>query len=86
MTEQTLPNNENHPLRRRYGDRLIAGVASGIAEYLDIDVAVVRLAFVALSLVGGVGVPIYIAAWLFVPAEGSAVSVATDLLSRHQPI
>jgi phage shock protein PspC (stress-responsive transcriptional regulator) len=86
MTEPTLPSNENHPLRRRYGDRLIAGVGSGIAEYLDIDVAVVRLAFVALTLVGGVGVPIYAAAWLFVPAEGSAVSVAADLLNRHQPI
>ena len=45
-------------------DRKIAGVCGGIAEYFDIDAAIVRLGWVALTLMGGSGILLYIIAAL----------------------
>ena len=41
------------PLRRSADDKILAGVASGIARYLDADVTLVRLIIVVLALVSG---------------------------------
>ncbi|HVB05189.1 MAG TPA: PspC domain-containing protein [Acidimicrobiales bacterium] len=82
MSDQTQ-SNEERPLRRSYHDRIIAGVAGGIAEYFDLDVAVVRLAFVAFTLLGGAGLPLYAAAWLFIPEEGAEESMASLLLHHR---
>lgn len=72
------------PLRRPYGGRLVAGVAAGIAEYLSLDVSVVRIAFVLLTLLGGLGIPAYLAAWILMPDEGAAESVAEEWMHRYQ--
>ena len=63
---------------------MLAGVAAGLADWFDIDPTLVRVAFVALALVGGVAVPIYLAAWLLIPEEGTEVSVAEELLARER--
>ncbi len=49
--------------------RHIAGVCGGLAEYLEIDPTLVRLAFVALMLMGGPGFVIYVIMWMVVPEE-----------------
>ncbi len=54
-------------LYRSTQNRMFAGVCGGIAEYLDIDPTLVRLAFVALSLMGGPGLPLYIILMLIAP-------------------
>jgi phage shock protein C len=61
-------------LRRSRSDRMIAGVCGGIGEYLGIDPPVVRLAFVGLTLLGGAGAVIYVAAWIVVPKAPEAGS------------
>ena len=48
-------------------DKKIAGVASGLADYFDIDPLLVRLIFVILALAGGGGVLIYIILWIVTP-------------------
>jgi len=53
-------------------DRMIAGVAGGLAERLGIDPVVVRLAFVVLALAGGVGVVLYFALWALSGRETDA--------------
>jgi len=63
---------------------LVAGVAAGLAEHLGLDVLVVRLLLVALCVLGGFGVPLYLAGWLLIPDEGSDVSVAESLLRPHR--
>lgn len=70
------------PLRRIGAGRVLAGVAGGLADYLDVDVTVVRLGFVVLTLVGGIAVPAYLACWLLIPEEGSEGTLADDLLYR----
>ena len=58
-------------LRRSRSDRKIAGVAGGIARYLDIDPLLVRVALVVLVFFGGASLLLYAAVWLLVPEEGS---------------
>lgn len=61
---------------------MIAGVAAGVADYLTIDVVVVRVAFVVLLLLGSVGVPLYAAAWLLIPEKGDDESLLERILQH----
>jgi len=67
-------------LRRSYHDRMIAGVSGGVAEYFAIDPIIVRLAFVALALLGGSGVGLYLIAWLVMPDSHEDESAAINAL------
>ena len=62
-------------LERSRSDRVIGGVAAGIANHLGVEPIFVRFAFVALSLALGFGVVVYLLAWLLAPQE--AVDAAT---------
>jgi phage shock protein PspC (stress-responsive transcriptional regulator) len=75
-----LPSTQRSLTRRR-DDRMLAGVASGIAGYVGVDALLVRIAFAVLALVGGVGIPLYVACWLLIPDEGATQSIATDFTS-----
>jgi phage shock protein PspC (stress-responsive transcriptional regulator) len=60
-------------LLRARDDRVVSGVAGGLGKYFRVDPVFFRVGFVALAVVGGLGVFLYLAALLFVPAEdGSA--------------
>ncbi len=63
---------------------MLAGVAAGLADYFDVDPTLVRVAFVALAVLGGLAVPLYLAAWLLVPEEDAEVSLAEELLARER--
>jgi phage shock protein PspC (stress-responsive transcriptional regulator) len=69
-------------LTRRGDNKIIAGVAGGIADYLGIEPWIVRIAFVVMVPFGGFGVLAYLIAWLLVPLEGSGQSLAGDVLRR----
>ena len=76
--DQTTPQ-----LRRPTEGRMLAGVAAGIARYLDVDVTAVRIILAVLAIVGGAGVPIYLAAWLLIPDEGSEQSIVGGFLQSR---
>ena len=42
----------------------------------------VRIAFVALALLGGLAVPLYLAAWLLIPEEGADAALAEEMLNH----
>src|SRR5262245_29599952 len=50
-------------------DRLVAGVAGGLAHRWEADPLTVRLCFVLLGLAGGVGVLAYAVAWMLSDPE-----------------
>jgi phage shock protein C len=55
-------------LHRSRTERMLGGVCGGLAESLDVDVTLLRIAFVALTVLGGgIGIPLYIAAWILAP-------------------
>lgn len=56
-------------LYRSQKNRIIGGVAGGLAEYFDVDVVLVRVLWVLAIFVGGGGVIAYIIAWIIIPDE-----------------
>ena len=56
-------------LTRSTDDRVLAGVAGGLAEYFSIDPALVRILFVLVAIFGGgiTGILIYIVLWIIMP-------------------
>jgi len=72
------------PLRRAYHGRMLGGVAAGIADYLGVDVTIVRVAFAVFTFLGGAGIPAYLACLLLIPEEGTDESIAGSLLDSFQ--
>jgi phage shock protein C len=85
-TDHVETSNEAHtsrgslPLRRPVHDRMLAGVGSGIADYLGVDETLVRIALVVATFFGGAGIAVYLAGWLLIPEEGSDQSLASELI------
>ena len=71
-------------LRRSVQDRMLTGVAGGIGYYFGVDAMIVRIAFVVLTVFGGVGIPLYLAGVLLIPEEGSDTSIASSLIESLQ--
>jgi phage shock protein PspC (stress-responsive transcriptional regulator) len=69
-------------LRRPAGGRVLGGVAAGLAAYFAVDVAHVRIILVALSFLAGAAIPLYLAAWLLIPEEGSDTAIADEVLNH----
>jgi phage shock protein C len=67
------PPPSSRRLVRSSRERMWAGVAGGMAEYFDLDPALVRLMWVAAAVVsGGLAVPVYILAWIILPRDDRA--------------
>jgi signal transduction histidine kinase/phage shock protein PspC (stress-responsive transcriptional regulator) len=69
-------------LRRLSDGRLLAGVASGVAEHLGLEVLHVRIAFAVLAGLGGFGVALYGALWVFTPVGDDAEPAGLAAASR----
>ena len=80
MNTQTVEGPTIKRLERSRSDRMLAGVCGGLASYFEIHPAFYRVGFVVLTLLGGAGLLIYIAAALVMPKEGEAESVASAAL------
>jgi phage shock protein PspC (stress-responsive transcriptional regulator) len=80
------PEPSPPPAPRRFErsstDRIIGGVCGGLGRYFGIDSTLVRIAFIALALLGGTGLVIYAAALLLVPDDGEAAPSPTSTRDR----
>lgn len=57
-------------LHRNEHDKVVAGVATGLAEYMQVDITIVRLLFVLSTLfLAGAGLIVYIVMWIVVPVN-----------------
>jgi phage shock protein PspC (stress-responsive transcriptional regulator)/predicted membrane protein len=83
MSEHTLSQPFVKRLERSRTDRTVAGVCGGLGRYFDMTPAVFRLGFVVLTLLGGAGVLVYIAAVLIMPPEGKSSSIAEDVIAER---
>jgi phage shock protein PspC (stress-responsive transcriptional regulator) len=70
------------PLVRSRTDRKIAGVAGGLAAYLGVDPLWIRIAFVVVSIPGGLGVLLYLLGWALIPEEGEQAAIGEGLLEH----
>jgi phage shock protein C len=74
------PSRRPLPLQRPFHGRMLAGVAAGVADYLGVDVTIVRIVLAVLTVMGGAGIPIYLAGWLLIPDEDAEQSLASELI------
>jgi phage shock protein PspC (stress-responsive transcriptional regulator) len=83
MNETTVEQPAVKRLERSRSDRMLAGVCGGLARYFDIHPAFYRIGFVVLTLIGGAGILIYLAAALVIPDEGEEDSIAAAVLRER---
>ncbi|MEO8511292.1 MAG: PspC domain-containing protein [Chloroflexota bacterium] len=57
------------PLQRSRDDRMVAGVASGIAQHLGVSVTMARIFFLLAAFAAGFGLVVYLLVWMLAPLE-----------------
>jgi len=68
-------------LRRPIEGRAFAGVAAGLGQRFEISPTWFRVAFVLMTVFGGIGLLLYALGWLLIPEEGSDDPIITQWLS-----
>jgi phage shock protein PspC (stress-responsive transcriptional regulator) len=77
--------NGNKVLIRPRNGRMVAGVCAGFADYLGLDVNLVRVLVAVISIFTiGTGVLAYLVAWAVIPEEGANTSIAEDLFNKNR--
>jgi phage shock protein C len=73
-------------LTRSRTNRMIGGVCGGLGEYFNLDPTLIRIAFVALILLG-MGSPLlgYILLWIIIP-RGDKVDARDDSVKGELPV
>lgn len=73
--DRTSPWGVPRRLARPLWEKKIGGVCAGFARYFDVDVSLMRILWLVVSLVTGVGFIAYLIAWIAMPAE-AALAIA----------
>jgi phage shock protein PspC (stress-responsive transcriptional regulator) len=84
MTENITDSPTVRRLERSSSDRMLAGVCGGLGRYFELNPTVFRVGFVVLTLLGGAGVLVYLAAALVMPGEGKDRSLAEQVLAERK--
>jgi phage shock protein PspC (stress-responsive transcriptional regulator) len=84
MTQPLTHTPQVKRLERSSSSRVVAGVSGGLGRYFDLNPAVFRLGFVVLTLLGGAGLLVYLAAVLVIPDEGKEASIAAEVLAERR--
>jgi len=75
--------NGSKTLYRTHQGRMVAGVCSGLGEYFGVDPNLIRVIFLVLTVfTAGVGVLIYLLAWIVIPEEGEKTSIAENMINK----
>jgi phage shock protein C len=91
MSEQ---KSKQKRLYRSEKNRMLGGVAGGVAEYFNVDPTLVRLFFVLILCLWGAGIPVYLLLWIIIPpfskiepiSEESMKNNAQDIVNRAEEI
>jgi phage shock protein C len=59
-------------LQRSRTEKMIGGVCGGLAAYFGADPTIVRVLWVAVTLLGGAGLIAYLIMWVIMPQEPPA--------------
>jgi phage shock protein PspC (stress-responsive transcriptional regulator) len=75
--------NGSKTLYRTHQGRIVAGVCSGMGEYFGVDANLVRIIFLVLTVfTAGVGILIYLGAWIVIPEEGEKSSIGENMVNK----
>jgi phage shock protein PspC (stress-responsive transcriptional regulator) len=84
MSEHITHTPEIKRLQRIREGRVLTGVCAGLGRYFDLNPNVFRLGLVVLTLVGGAGILVYLAALLVMPSEETDRSIAEQVLAERR--
>jgi phage shock protein C len=62
-----MPKEQVKRLYRSRKNKVLGGVCGGLGEYFNIDPVIIRILWVAFSLLYGAGIVVYIIAWIIIP-------------------
>ena len=84
IAEQLPPTDSaaRPPLQRSRTDMMLGGVSGGRAEHTGVDALLWRVAFVALTLAGGAGIPVYLLLWVLMPPAPAGPADRTNVLDE----
>jgi signal transduction histidine kinase len=74
MAATSTASPPREPLRRARTQKYLGGVCAGLGRHLGVDPLLVRIAFVAAAAAGGIGLLLYAAAWVLIPADESTAA------------
>jgi phage shock protein PspC (stress-responsive transcriptional regulator) len=72
---------QNRLVRPESG-RVLAGVCSGLAQWVGLDVSLMRVIFIILGVLTGMGLLVYLVLWVVIPSESETSSTQKDWSSR----
>jgi phage shock protein C len=75
----------SHNLTRDMPNKKVAGVCAGFARYLEVDVVLIRVLWLAIALCTGVGFIAYLVAWMVMPKESLPVPAPAPGYAPQQP-
>lgn len=84
MSEHISPTPLIRRLERPERGRVLAGVCAGLGHYFELNPAFFRLGFVVLTLLGGTGVLVYLAALLVIPSEDKEQSIVEQVIAERR--
>jgi signal transduction histidine kinase/phage shock protein PspC (stress-responsive transcriptional regulator) len=73
-------------LRRDLDGRVLGGVCAGLARRFGVDPLLVRLAFLVAALAGGLGVALYVLAWVVIPSGEAGAASTTGPATSRAPV
>lgn len=71
-------------LYRSRKEKILGGVCGGVAEYLGVDVTLIRVIWILMVLLGGPGLIAYIVCWLIIPEEPKGRRHGTNKLPANR--
>ncbi len=80
--QPTAPPAPRPEARRSATDRMAGGVCGGLADHTGIDAVLWRAGFVALTLLGGSGVLLYLLLWVLLPPPVAGADEPLSPLER----
>ena len=70
-------------LYRSQTNRMLLGVCGGLADYLQVDPVLIRLAFIILALASGTGVLVYLALAIIMPSQVSLDRAPSEVMREN---
>jgi phage shock protein PspC (stress-responsive transcriptional regulator) len=81
MPKTIIPQTKK--LYRSESDRMLGGVAAGIAQYFSLDPSIIRIFFVLFTVMGGSGIIAYMILWVVLPTESKAAKNSDETIKHN---
>lgn len=72
-------------LYRSRTDKMMGGVAGGLAEYFEVDPVIIRAVFIVSTIAWGISLLAYLVLWIIVPVNPVETVVVEEVTEENKP-